>query len=799
MPSTAGTLAKALKHHQAGSLCEARRLYWRILADDPRNADALHLLGVASHQTGRNDEAAGAIRKAIALDSQRAEFHNDLGEVLRAQDLFPEAQACFEQALRLHPNYAEAHNNLGLVLKTLGQVNSALRCFLKAMQLRPNFAEPYNHAAILAFNQHELEQAVVFFQKAIRLNPSYGVAISNLGIVYLAQNKYPEAADCFQESIRLDPRYAAAHNNLGIIYQILGQFDQAQACFHEAVRLDPKAAEAHNNIGNVLWSLERLPEALQCYQEALRLNADHAEARANLCKLLKEQGRHAEAVVSFEQALGQAPTDALKLLSALMLPIIPESLDEVHRHRRRIEENLNRLREEKLVIEDPVRQLSNLLFYLSYQGMNDRAIMAETADILARATPSLSWTAPHCAGALRGLTPPTQEAERRIRIGFISRSFYNHTIGKLNAGIIRNLARDRFHITLFTFPRADDEWRRFIREGADATVVLPFQLEQARRQIADERLDVLFYTDIGMDAWTYFLAFARLAPVQCITWGHPVTTGIPTIDYFLSARDLEPPDAGEHYSERLVQLENLPTYYHRLRLPDHFRARSYFGLAQDDHLYLCPQSLFKLHPELDRLFDGILRADPLGRIVLIAGHQDYWIELLMKRLRGVLGERTDRVVVLPRQSPEDFLSLLALADAVLDPIHFGGGNTAYEAFAVGSPIVTLPGRFMRGRVTYACYQRMGVLDCVAADAEDYVRIAVRLGSDPAWRADVRARILAAKDVLFENRGLIDELEQFFLTAVHQASAAGGDVIASQESSADFDNKERTKSVGERGR
>src|SRR5207249_4355624 len=105
--------------------------------------------------------------------------------------------------------------------------------------------------------------------------------------------------------------------------------------------------------------------------------------------------------------------------------------------------------------------------------------------------------------------------------------------------------------------------------------------------------DLLFYADIGMDAISYFLAYARLAPVQCVTWGHPVTTGIPNVDAFLSADVLEPPGAEAHYSERLVRLGRLPTWYECPIVPAEPAGRAALGLPADATLYVCPQSLFK--------------------------------------------------------------------------------------------------------------------------------------------------------------------------------------------------------------
>ena len=116
-----------------------------------------------------------------------------------------------------------------------------------------------------------------------------------------------------------------------------------------------------------------------------------------------------------------------------------------------------------------------------------------------------------------------------------------------------------------------------------------------------------------MEPQTYYLAHARLAPVQCVTWGHPLTTGIETIDYFLSSADLEPPHADDHYTEKLVRLSHLTNYYYRPDPPALTKSRSDFGFADEDHVYLCPQNLFKLHPENDVVFGEILRRDPRRR------------------------------------------------------------------------------------------------------------------------------------------------------------------------------------------
>jgi protein O-GlcNAc transferase len=309
-----------------------------------------------------------------------------------------------------------------------------------------------------------------------------------------------------------------------------------------------------------------------------------------------------------------------------------------------------------------------------------------------------------------------------------------------------------------------DDVAEFIRSHADQYLELPGTLPEARRAIGDLRPDILYYCDIGMDALSYSLAFSRLAPVQCVTWGHPLTTGIPTMDYFISSRLMEPPDAEDHYTEKLVPLDSLSIYYHRPPAPAP-ASRPDFGLHPDAHLYVCPQSIYKFHPEFDRLLGEILRRDPQGRVVLIRWAYQHSDDLLRQRFATVMPDVLDRVDFIPRLQQSQFVSLLGLADVLLDPIHFGGGHTSLDALAQGTPVVTLPGRFLRGRITLGLYRKMGFMECVADDPEQYVAIAVRLGTDPDYRRQVHERIREANAALFEDRDSVVQLEAFFRQAV----------------------------------
>jgi protein O-GlcNAc transferase len=296
-------------------------------------------------------------------------------------------------------------------------------------------------------------------------------------------------------------------------------------------------------------------------------------------------------------------------------------------------------------------------------------------------------------------------------------------------------------------------------------------LVQARDIIAEAKLDILFYPDIGMDPLTYFLGFARLARTQCVGWGHGVSTGLDTIDYFISSTALEEPEnAQSHYTENLVRLSQPPTYMYRPQTPP-AESGPDLSFAGSGAIYTCPQTLFKILPEFDNLLMRILERDPTGRAVFIDGLPG-WSDALMRRWRNLNAKAAERIHFVPRQDQNDFLALLRDSTLILDTVHFSGGVSSAEALAQGTPIVTWPeSPLLVGRAAFAYLQEIEVTETVATSAEDYVDKAVRLGTDPAWRNQVAAKIRAQNHLLFERQDVIEELEIFFERAFKRPSSA----------------------------
>jgi predicted O-linked N-acetylglucosamine transferase (SPINDLY family) len=548
---------------------------------------------------------------------------------------------------------------------------------------------------------------------------------------------------------------AAALNERGLALLAAGDAAGARAAFLRAAELAPAAPEPLINLGS-LTSESEPAQSLQYYRRAAELAPREWMAVLGHALGLYRAGDDAEAKRLCRRAYELSGNDALRLTEATMLPPLPGSAEHILAARAEYEAGLDRLLEGSLSIDDPAREIATPgFFHLAYHAMDNRALQVKLAQVYAKACPGLRYVAPYA---------DRPRAQGRVRVAFVSRYLRSHTIGRVFRGLIAKLDRQRFSVSVFFVGRAPDPMSDWIAAHADHAVDLPGDFRAARQAIAESRQDVLFYTDIGMESFTYFLAFSRLAPVQCVGWGHADTTGIDTLDYYVSHAECEPAEAAAHYSEKLAAIGpgTALAYYYR---PEHegLKSREQLGLPASASLYLCPQHLFKIHPEQDLLFREVLSRDPGARLLLIRDRADGLWRVLQRRLEGLMPGLMSRVVFLPPLSHRDYLSVAAAADVVLDTVHFGGGNSSFDCLAVGAPIVTLPGAFARSRYTLADYSRMGVGDCVARTPAQYVDIAVRLGTDRDANHDLRRRLAAAAPRLFEDDGYVRAVGEFLST------------------------------------
>lgn len=341
------------------------------------------------------------------------------------------------------------------------------------------------------------------------------------------------------------------------------------------------------------------------------------------------------------------------------------------------------------------------------------------------------------------------------------------------AGLIGRLDSRRLRVTVVCALAAVATCRQAIKNPAVDFLPLPKSFSLAIEAIRSARFDVLYYWEIGSDAVNYFLPMFRLAPVQCTSWGWPVTSGVPQVDYFISSNLLEPAGGEAHYREKLARLRHIPNYY---ECPPATPAadRAAYGWKRDEHIYFCGQSPRKIQPDFDLIMADVLRADERGVVVLVSATLNHVTEALRARFSKRLPDVARRIRFVPRLSAAEYRGVTAAADVVLDTLHYSGGaNSTYDTLAAGTPLVTLPGPFHRGRYTAAVCRLCGLEECIAASPDDYVRIAVKLATEPDYRAAVKGKIHQSREAIFGNAAGTNELADFFELAAVAAREIKG--------------------------
>jgi protein O-GlcNAc transferase len=687
--------------------------------------------------------AAGTVTDAGALELLARLWLHD-GDAARAH-------AAALAAARLAPSRVDVLYTLGLCCKACGDLDAAIRHYRDVLGREPGFANAHVSLGVALRAAGRPLDAAAAYRRALALDPHNGVAQQNLAALSGDRNAAstgdPLSAD---DWTRVDQQIQRAGAEVAN-----GRIPEALVTLHALPPALLALALVQREVARLLERIGQLERALQSYERVAAAEPDDAEAFALAGRTAAALGLVARADANLRRAVRLRPDAALELKRRLLLPAISDSAADIVATRARYATALAELSAAPPRLDLPDSAAWVPTFYLAYHGENDRPLQQQLASLYARACPSLRFTAPHCRRWRR---------PRRLRIGFLSAFFGQHSIGRTSVGLVRHLPRERFEVCVIGPPwPARDGLAARIRQAADRAIDIPASVAAARERIAALELDVLFFQDIGMDATSYFLSFARLAPVQCVSFGHPDTTGVPAMDYFVSNDRYEPPGAADHYSEDLIQLSGLPTlaYYERPPPPPRSHSRASFGLAGNEHVYLCPQTLFKLHPSFDALVAGILRRDPRGRVVLIDTLCKSWVDQLRCRFATVAPDVAGRILFLPRLDGPAYLDLLALADVVLDTTHFNGMNSSLETFSVGTPVVTLPTGLQRGRHTTAMYQAMGLPDWVASNAEQYVLRAVQLGTDSGEAHDARRELGARAAALFEDRRVVEEFARFF--------------------------------------
>ncbi|MGH8042115.1 MAG: tetratricopeptide repeat protein [Rudaea sp.] len=628
---------------------------------------------------------------------------------------WPDAIADLDWLLVRQPNHATIRKNLSVCWmrignreKDKGDIAAAERAYRQALATDDNNHDAHYNFGLLGLETAHFDDAVAHLRRAVDADPENVAFSLKLAEAQIAAG---DSDDAMNQIERI-----AKHG---------GTREQLQQCGRLLLGAkSPDAAKAlarrliEQRSGTVAWARE--------FCQQLRKNSDLAGSRELLGSLRKSLTDAGECLrIDLAVALGlpatyrsRADLEATRAEYLARLADFVEAYPPAH----------------VTAIATPPEAVLWDNFHLAYQGEDDREPQRRFA----------TWSSASLQALLPRFSRAAPRSSRaRPRLALVSSRFHRCTVGSYFTSWVEYLANAGWELILAHVGDTRDELSARLAAAAHGEIALAGGLAEAAGQLHELGADAIVYPELGMDYRTLGLAGLRLAPVQVCAWGHPVTTGLSTIDAFFSCAEMEPADAISHYSERLLTLPGLGTRYLSHPVPT-AAARTAIGLPENRTLYLVPQSLFKLHPDNDVVFADIARRDPAAALVFFdsreSGAQNMVGARIVRAFSAAGIDAAGRTLFLPPRDRAAYLQVNMACDVMLDTLHFSGGNTSLDALHAGLPVVTCPGRFMRGRQSMAMLKHLGCDELIAQSPQQLAALAVEIANDRPRRDALAMRI-----------------------------------------------------------
>lgn len=753
-------------HVKAGRYADAERCYRQVTESDATYPRALVNLGFVLREQGRAGEARDVLERAVRLGPEDADGHYLLASILQAtgpRDLevshlkkavdlrpdfdfarrqlinalfesqqFLEAGRICDESLAVLPESAELQFFRSEIHLQAGEPALAIASCRRALALDPALLAAQQRLSLLLFNAGHLQEAEASYRREIELTPQHYGPYHQLGMVLMQTGRNTQALEQFQRAISLNAASAASHSCLGNAYLEVDDpsgknLELAQAHLEKAIALEPKVSDFHCSLGFCLWMSARLDRAMASFDRAIELDGTNVKAR-------------------WARVMLWAPA-----FSAKGATHSPDRSGFGHELAKFQDWWLKSAADGALFVGELQP------FFLAYQEESNLALLKQYGQVCAMAMQR--W--------LERQPPPStlRPPEKRIRLGIVSADIRMHSVWlALIKGWLKSFDRDRFEIVIFSLAAAQDPETTWARSKSDVFVGGPRTLPQWVSEIRGQNCEILLYPAVGLDPLTLKLASLRLASVQVNTWGHPDTSGLPTLDYYLSADCFEPEDAQSQYSEQLLLLPHLGNRMDALSFPSADPGLASMNIDPDRSILICPGTPYKYQPVNDSVFVEIAKAVPRAQLVFFRGAGAALADLLQARITNAFAaaglDVKDHVRFVRWLNFSEFHWLLRRADVLLDTIGFSGYNTAVQAIECGLPLVTREGRFLRGRLASGVLRRMGLPELIVQTQDAYVGLVARLVSDRGYQAQIRQEIERRRSVLFDDQSAMGPFQHF---------------------------------------
>lgn len=561
-----------------------------------------------------------------------------------------------------------------------------------------------------AIRDQKFAEAVEFYKKSIAAAGDTSSGYIGLGFALLQLGKFEAAIGPLKTAITLDPRSADGFFMLGKAYAELGATDDAEMAWTTAHALAPALEEIYYDFCLLLFNQGKLGRAQALIEEGIRNHPRNANLQFYLGNLLAERAQYAAAVDAYQKAVMLEPN------SAHFLSNLGNSLMQIGS----IDQAVEVMERASSLAPDEASFLSNYLLGIQYSMR-----LSRTEKFAAHLEFSKRFEAPLRKewGSYRNELAP----HKKLKIGYVSGDFRNHSLAFFIEPVIRNHDRSKFEIhCYYSYPIHDEVSERIRRQADYWTNCSGLSDAELAKNVRTDQIDILIDLS-GHTGRNRLLTFARKpAPIQMTWLGYQASTGLSAIDFRITEESLDPTGTSEiFHSERLLRLPSSGTFSPS---PDSPPVNGLPVLEGNPFTFGCLNNPSKISDEIIALWAEVLRRTPRSRLMIGNSTPDFANMLTAKfRTHGV-GE--SRVVFQPKVSLKEYLELHHKIDLALDTYPYNGGTTTFHSLWMGVPIIALHGDTALSKVGASAMHGLGFPDFCADTKQDYVERAIYFFSHP---------------------------------------------------------------------
>jgi len=711
-----------------------------------------------------NDNKTNLAKKIIKQETLQEPFSSDLLELLLFIEVSEEdwinAEITVKSILK-KKNDPKLHNNLGFILNKLGRYSESVLQHNKAIDLDGKYIDAYNNLGLSLIELNQKEEAILIFEKAIKLDNTNIDLLANMASVMSELKKYKEAIYYFEKAIAIDKDNVIILNNYANTLKEIAEIDKALKNYNKALEIDPEYVEALFNRADLHREIMNFSEALKDINLVLKYEKNSqnycikGHVARDMCCLVESEEAFKEAIIHDETSI---EANWCLPFSGLIPIYNTENIGEIILG---VKDKLIELK--KWIIKN--KNLTNmetgvgaiLPFYLAYQSGDNIKVLEYYGDMCCEVMKE--WQERNEYKSEKSIT-------KKIKIGIVSAHVKNHSVwNAITKGILLKLNKKIFSIHTFNVGKSTDLETNIAINNSESYYHDVGELADWYRCLVHNNCDILIYPEIGMHALTFQLACTRISKIQLCMWGHPETSGLKTIDYFISAEMFENENSDKNYSEKLIKLPNLGTYLIEQRKNYNVTDLHYFEIENIPTL-ICAGALHKYEKKNDWLFIEIIKKCKKVKFLFFSPNKDWemkFYERMLIEFKKNNLEINSYVQIIPFLDESKFSNVLRNGTIYLDSIGFSGFNTAIKAIEENLPVVSLNNDKLKGNLANALLLRLGLRELIANSYEEYFEIINKILNDETYRQLIIKRIQENKKIIYEDEEVIHALENFILS------------------------------------